>query len=72
MSVPIAQTVWQASPSDMRSPTPPGEEPSGVDFVLLDMTGKIDGTLVSQISDWVESQIFILVEVAEVCTDPLH
>ncbi|KAL3145095.1 hypothetical protein ABBQ38_001705 [Trebouxia sp. C0009 RCD-2024] len=65
MAVPIAQTVWEASPRDIRSPEPPGEEPTGVDFVLLDMTGKTNSDLVTQVSDWLEAQIFSLVEVAE-------
>lgn len=73
MAVPIAQTVWEASPRDIRSPEPPGEEPTGVDFVLLDMTGKTNSDLVTQVSDWLEAQIFSLVEVAEVhATDHLH
>ncbi|KAL3145199.1 hypothetical protein ABBQ32_000950 [Trebouxia sp. C0010 RCD-2024] len=65
MTIPIAQAVWEASPRDIRSPTPPGEEPAGLDFVLMDMTGKTDMALVPQISDWLETQIFSLVEVAE-------
>lgn len=66
MAIPIAQTVWEASPNESRTPIPPGEEAPAVDFVLLDVASATDGACVRQISNWVEAQIISLVDVAEV------